>query len=258
MRKSKTVARLKAGESVRCTALGHVIPAFFSMAAENGYDCIWFDLEHRTMTDREVQMMLAHAHIADIDVMVRTPTLEKTKLYRYLEDGAAGIMVPHCSTREKAEWVRDAIKFPPVGDRGLDGAAFDNMYFYGGTPTYQEDANRETFLVCQIETLEALENAEEVASVDGVDVLFIGPGDLGMRLKYDEKGRTLDDAMDIVSEACERHGKSWGITAGTLDEQRARRARGARLIPWGGDFGFLKVALEKAGQELQELDDAGE
>jgi 2-keto-3-deoxy-L-rhamnonate aldolase RhmA len=255
MRRSKTVAKLRESKFVRCTALGHVIPAYFQMASANGYDCIWFDLEHRAMDDREVQLMLAYAHLADIDVMVRTPTLEKQKLYRDLEDGASGIMVPHCNTKARAEFVRDAIKFPPLGDRGLDGAGFDSNFLYSDISTYQADANAETFLVCQIETLEALDNAADIASVEGVDMLFIGPGDLGMRLKHDPRGRTLDDAMDIVSAACEKHGKHWAITSGTMEEITERRRRGAKMIPWGGDFGFLKAGLEARGRELEEMGD---
>jgi 4-hydroxy-2-oxoheptanedioate aldolase len=256
MRTSKTVTKLKEGKFVRCTALGHVIPAFFKMAAENGYECIWFDLEHRTMDQREVQMMLAYAHLADIDVMVRTPSTEKQRLYRFLEEGASGFMIPHCSTPEKAIAVRDAIKFPPLGDRGLDGASFDNGFIYDESASdYVRTANEETFIVCQIETTEAMDNVDAIAAVEGVDVLFIGPGDLGMRLQHDPKGRTLDDAIDIVGAACEKHGKHWGITAGTLEELTDRRNRGAKLIPWGGDFGFLKRGLEENGGQLAEMGD---
>jgi 4-hydroxy-2-oxoheptanedioate aldolase len=255
MRASKTVAKLRDNKFVRCTALGHVIPPFFAMAAENGYECIWFDLEHRAMNDREVQMMLAYAHLADIDVMVRSPTVEKQKLYRYLEDGATGFMIPHCNTKEHAIHVRDCVKFPPLGDRGLDGAEFASNFFYSEMETYTDDANRETFLVCQVETTEAMDNADAIASVEGVDVLFIGPGDLGMRLKHDPKGRTLDDAMEIVNAACEKHGKHWGITAGTTEDLIERRRRGAKLIPWGGDFGFLLAGLTANGAQLRELGD---
>lgn len=256
MRSSKTVAKLKADKFVRCTALGHVVPAYFKMAAENGYDCIWLDLEHRAMDQREVQMMLAYAHLADIDVMVRTPSPEKQRLYRFLEDGAAGFMIPHCSTPEKATAVRDAIKFPPLGDRGLDGAGFDNGFIYDDDNTvYARKANEETFILAQIETTEALENVDAIAAVEGIDVLFVGPGDLGLRLQHDPKGRTIDDAMDIVGEACERHGKHWGITAGTTEQLAERRKRGAKFIPWGGDFGFMKAGLEANGKQLEEMGD---
>ncbi len=71
----------------RMCSLGHYIPAFVEAGAHYGFDCIWLDLEHRNFTDREVQALLAYSHLHNIDIMVRTPTREKTKLYRYLEDG---------------------------------------------------------------------------------------------------------------------------------------------------------------------------
>ena len=118
MRKSKTLARIRAGEHVRTCVLGHYIPAFICHAARAGYDCIWLDLEHRALTIHQNQALFAFSHLYDIDIMVRAPTLEKTGLYRYLEDGAAGLMIPHVSTAEKARMLVDSVKFPPLGDRG--------------------------------------------------------------------------------------------------------------------------------------------
>ena len=118
MRKSKTLARIRNGEPVRICSLGHFIPAYAQYAARAGFDCIWLDLEHRAMNDREVQALLAFFHKFDIDCMLRPSTLEKARLYRYLEDGATGLMIPHVSTSEKARLLVDACKFPPLGDRG--------------------------------------------------------------------------------------------------------------------------------------------
>ena len=82
MRKSKTLARIRNGEPVRICSLGHVIPAYIKYAAHHGFDCIWLDLEHRAMDQREVQALMAFFHKYDIDCMLRAPTLEKAKLYR--------------------------------------------------------------------------------------------------------------------------------------------------------------------------------
>ena len=80
------------------------------------------------MSDREVQTLLAYFHLFDIDCMLRAPTLEKTRLYRYLEDGATGLMIPHVSTADKARLLVDAVKFPPLGDRGLDGPGLESDF----------------------------------------------------------------------------------------------------------------------------------
>ena len=172
MRKSKTLARIRNNQTVRMCCLGHYMPFFVKQAAHFGFDCIWLDLEHRNFSDRDVQALLAYAHLHDIDIMVRPATLEKTRLYRYLEDGAAGLMIPHVNTAEKARMLVDAVKFPPIGDRGLDGAGLDADFYVGDSDTFVKQANEETFLVVQIETLQAVQNVEEIAAVPGVLMLI--------------------------------------------------------------------------------------
>jgi len=253
MRRSKVLGKLRQGKFVRMAALGHVIPAFIRHAAHFGFDGIWLDLEHRAMDEREVQMLLAYAQLMDIDMMIRPPTLEKTRLYRYFEDGASGLMIPHVSTPEKARTLVDAVKFPPIGDRGLDGAGLDADFALADAGPYVAQANRETFLVCQIETPQAVRNAEAIAAVEGVDVLFIGPADLTMRLQHDPEGMTLGQTIDRVSAACRKHGKRWAITAGTREQLAERKALGAAFIPWGSEFMAILSGLEKCARELDEL-----
>ncbi|MEO2030878.1 MAG: aldolase/citrate lyase family protein [Planctomycetaceae bacterium] len=250
MRNSKTLARLKDNESVRMCCLGHFIPAFVKHAAHFGFDCIWLDLEHRNWTPRDVQAILAFSHLCDIDIMLRPPTLEKTGLYRYLEDGAAGLMIPHVSTAEKAEMLVDAVKFPPLGNRGLDSAGLDADFLANGPDGYLAEVNQQTFLVVQIETPEAVANADAIAAVDGVDALFIGPGDLGLRLKYDTSGLTLDHAVEQVAAVCKKHGKAWGMPANTKEDLQRRTAQGGQLLNHGGEFGAMMQMLKDCSATL--------
>ena len=257
MRKSKVLAKLRAGEFARFCGLGHVLPFYVRYAAHYKYDGIWLDLEHRNMDDREVQNLIALCHLHDIDCMVRPPTRERTRLYRYLEDGAAGFMIPFASDPEVVRHVVNCIKYPPEGNRGLDGAGLDADYglaHWKPDATYLEDANRETFLVGQVETVEAVENIEEIAEVPGIDVLFIGPGDLGLRLEAgpNPSGMTLDDAIERVAAAARKNGRAWGITAPSAQDVARFRAMGAQMVPWGSDF-FLVKALETCSQELDEV-----
>lgn len=253
MRRSKTLANLRAGNPVRLCALGHFIPAYIRHAAHFGYDCIWLDLEHRAMSDREIQTLLAYFHLFDIDCMLRAPTLEKTRLYRYLEDGATGLMIPHVSTADKARMLVDAIKFPPLGDRGLDGAGLDSDFILAGGEDYIDEANRETFLVVQIETPQAVANVEEIAAVEGVDGLFIGPGDLGLRIKRTATELTLDAAVEQVAAAARRHGKAWGCPAASADKVKQLREQGAQLIAYGGDFRAIMEMLRSSSSDLNEV-----
>jgi len=245
LRSSKTLKKLRAGEPVRMCALGHNVPSYIHHAAASGYDCIWLDLEHRLINDQEVQNLLTHFHLADIDCMLRPPTLEKTRLYRYLEDGATGLMIPHVSTPEKAQMLVDSVKFPPLGDRGLDGAGFDADYFLGDTDEYLRAANQETFLVVQIETQEAVENADAIASIEGVDAMFVGPGDLGMRHRMKASKFSAEEGMEIVAAAAKKHNTAWGCPAFSVEQMRKLHGMGARLLAHGGDFMALKNMLEE-------------
>lgn len=246
MRQSKTLKRIREGGLARCANLGNNIPPYIAHAARAGYDCIWLDLEHSGFEYRELQALLAHFRLYDIDCLLRAPTLEKTGLYRYLEDGATGIMIPHVSTAAKARDLVQSVKFPPLGDRGLDNAGFDSDYrITSNNIEYTEWANRETFLVVQIETPEAVENVEEIAAVPGVDMLFVGPGDLGLRyqLAGGDTGVMLEAAIERVAAASEKSRVPWAIPSGTVEDMRKRRAQGAQMLANCGDFMLLRDGL---------------
>ena len=253
MRKSRTLARIRNNETVRMCSLGHFVPAYVKFAAHFGFDCIWLDLEHRNMSDRDVQTLLVHSHLHDIDIMVRAPTLEKTRLYRYLEDGAAGLMIPHVNTAEKAAMLVDSAKFPPLGDRGLDGAGLDADYFVDGMDGVQEylnQVNDETFLVVQIETPTAVENIEQIVATPGLDAVFVGPGDLGLRLKRLQTDLTLDTAFERVAAACAKHNIAWGTPVGTVEDLAKRQAQGGQLLAHGGDFGGMMNMLKTSAADF--------
>ena len=257
MRNSKTLAKIRNGEVVRMCCLGHFIPSFIAQAAHFGFDCIWLDCEHRTWTDRELQTVLAYFHKYDIDCMLRAPTTEKTRLYRYLEDGAPGLMIPHVSTPEKAAHLADDVKFPPIGNRGIDAAGLDSDFYLHtkehGADSYVEHVNEQTFLVVQIETPEAVENVDAIAATPGVDGMFVGPGDLGLRLKHYDGDMTIDSAFEAVSAAAKKHGKAWGTPAGTLEQMQKLQGLGAQLINHGGEFMAIMNALEASSADFDQL-----
>lgn len=253
MRRSKVLAKLRAGEPLRITSLGHCIPAFVRFAAHYGFDAIWLDLEHRPWEEREIQSLLPVFHLYDIDCILRAPTLEKTRLYRYLEDGASGLMIPHVSTAEKAKMLVDATKFPPVGDRGLDGAGLDGDFYIHGEENYVEHARHETFLIVQIETPEAIRNVYDIAAVEGVDGMFIGPGDLSLRIRESsDVDYTLDEAIQQVASAAAKHRKAWGIPAATAEQLRHYRQLGASILAHGGDFFAFARMLEATAKAYDE------
>jgi len=254
MRFSKTLKKIRADKSARMCVLGHYVPAYVKMAARCGYDCIWLDLEHRLIDDREVQALLAYSHLADIDILVRTPTTDKTKLYRYLEDGAAGLMVPHVSTPEKARAMVEAAKFPPIGDRGMDGVGLDaDFNLEQNQDEYGRHANSETFLVVQIETPQGVEHVEEIAAIEGVDCLFFGPGDFGFRVRNTETDLTIDSAWERVLAAGKKNGKFVGRPAPTLETLKTFTDQGAQFLAHGSEFAAVKRMLESCSAEYDEV-----
>jgi 2-keto-3-deoxy-L-rhamnonate aldolase RhmA len=258
MRNSKVLARLRTGKAARFTQLTHYIPLFVAASAGAGYDGIWLDLEHHPMDQRELQSMLAFCHLYDIDCMVRPPTREKTRLYRILEDGAAGLLVPHVSTPGEVRDLVSKVKFPPVGDRGVEGFGLEanfGMDLNGSPAALVDHAQRETFLFVQIETPQGLANVDAIAAVPGIDGLYIGPFDLALRMAHEPEDRRLgfDDVMARVAAAASSHGIWWGSFATTTEEVRAQYKRGARLLVWGADFFLLKDGVARTGHDLDAL-----
>ena len=256
MRKSKMLQKFRSGGFARVCGLGHYLPFYIRYAANCRYDGIWLDLEHRAMDAREVQAIIMMCYHNDIDCMVRPPTLERTRLYRYLEDGASGFLMPLVSEPQMASDLVQAVKYPPLGNRGMDGAGLDGDFGIGvwrPHSNYNADANHETFLICQIETLQAVANAEEIASIDGIDGLFIGPADLSLRIAtQDAGGLTMEKAIETVAAAVQKHSKLWGITAASVDDIKRFRGMGAQMVPWGGDFSLMNV-LKSCSEDLDEV-----
>ncbi len=251
MRKSKVLAKWHNDQFARFAAMGHVLPFFVRYAAHHQFDGIWLDLEHRNMDEREVQHLLALGHLFDIDIMVRPPTTMRGQLYRYLEDGAAGLMMPFVDSAEIAREIVSSVKFPPLGNRGLDGAGLEcNFGIDSWKPnsTFIQDSIDNTFIVAQIETPTAVRNAAEIAAVPGIDLIFLGPGDLQLRIDADPTlDLTIESATATIKAAADANGIYWGRTAGSVEELARFHEMGAKMLPWGGDFALMNVLRDAQG-----------
>lgn len=255
MRISKVLAKIRAGKVARICSSGSPIAMYPALAAHFHYDGIWLEAEHRTWEAREADATLARHHAADIDCVWRPPTKEKNALYRLLEDGATGLMIPHVSTPAQAGELVQAMKFPPLGDRGFDGGGRDAGFWVGAPKDYVEQANRETFLVVQIETPQALENVEAIAAVPGVDVLFLGPGDMSLRLGCTAAvgDPTMMEVQKRVAAAARLHGKAWGRPVGTAGDARVIIELGAQFVAFGSEFGGLYQHLSDCSAQFDTI-----
>lgn len=255
MRPSKVLAKLRSGQVARICATGSPIAFFPAMAAHFHYDGIWVDAEHRAWEPREIETTLGRHHAADIDCVWRSITKEKNSLYRLLEDGAAGLMIPHVATADEARALVSAIKFPPLGDRGFCGGGRDADYWIGKPADYTDAANRETFLVVQIETPQALENADAIAAVPGVEVLFLGPGDMSLRLGCTPgvNDPVMLDVQKKIAAAAKKHGKVWGRPVGSAADAKTIIGLGAQFVVLGSEFGGIHDHLAACSAEFDSI-----
>lgn len=228
---------------------------FPALAAHFHYDGVWLDAEHRVWEPREADAMLARHHAADVDCLWRPPTKEKNALYRLLEDGASGLMIPHVSSADEARALVRAMKFPPLGDRGFCGGGRDANFWVGKPEDYVAQANKETFLTVQIETPEALDQVDEIAAVPGVDILFLGPGDMSLRLGCTAavSDPQMLEVQKKIAAAAQKSGKAWGRPVGTAEDVRIITALGAQLVAFGSEFGGLFQHLAECSTHFDDV-----
>ena len=245
MRRSKMLAKLRAGQFALTTNISlSMNPLAVELAGRSGIDGMWLDTEHRPFTQREVSHMLTASRVADIDVFVRIRKGEGyTAFFRPLEDGAAGICVPHVATEEEARWVARNAKYPPIGRRGFENVMPDADLGFADSIEYIEHANRETFVMIQIEDVEALDHLDAILAVDGIDLCFVGPADLtlSMGIPLQTTHERYLDALKQVAAAAERHGVWWGLPVPSVEAARTYADMGARYFNIGSDYRVLRA-----------------
>jgi 2-keto-3-deoxy-L-rhamnonate aldolase RhmA len=256
MRRSRIIEKIRSDNVAWIFCHNYPIAMVPYHAAHAGYDGIWLEGEHHTWDRRELERVIYLHRLADIDCIVRAPTRENSLLYQILENGATGLMIPQVSTAAEAAALVRAVKFPPVGQRGLDGSGIDNDFYLSDPRAYPEAANNETVLIVQIETVEGLANAAQIAAVPGVNGMFIGPADLCLRMgvNLDLTSQPFLDAQKIVANAARAAGKFWGQPCG--DESDLTRAikAGGRFLAYGSDYRALATSIADWGNRLAAME----
>jgi 4-hydroxy-2-oxoheptanedioate aldolase len=236
IRPSVTLQKLRASQTVSCIKINTADPRVAELAALSGFDCVWTDMEHvaNSYADIERQILAAKAHGAE--TLVRVARGGYSDYIRPLELDAAGIMVPHVMSLEDARQVVWRTRFYPVGRRPLDGGNADAAYCLVDTADYMRQANRQRFVVVQIEDPEPLEDLDAICALEGIDMIFFGPGDFsqGIGAPCDFAHPRLLEARRAVAEAALRHGKFAG-TVGGPGNLRELHGLGYRFISVGAD-----------------------
>ncbi len=241
MRRSKVLEKLRNGETASCFKINLKDTQAVEIVALSGFDCVWVDLEH---IGQDWSIIASHvwatkAH--DTDLMVRVPRGAYSDYIKPLELDATGILVPHIMGVEDAKKVIRMTRFHPIGRRPIDGGNADGGYTTMDFNTYLDTANRERFIVLQIEDPEPLDELEQIAQLEGFDMLFFGPGDfsqgIGAPGQWDHP--LLIDTRKRVAEVANRYGK-FAATVGSTANLQELFDMGYHFVSVGADVVGLK------------------
>lgn len=239
---------LATGELVRTFALGRFCSsvAIDMFALAGGYHGFWLDQEHVGLSCADIQTASLAARANHFDFFVRMAPVGYWAVTQNLEAGAGGVMCARCDSAAQAEEFVRWAKFAPRGMRGLNTSGRDALYTFKPLVDFTVEANREHFTAIQIETLGALDDVDQIAAIDGVDLLFVGPSDLTQALgilgQWDVPRLTA--ALEAVANACRRHGKSWGSVTPTPEYTRRCYDLGCRMLTFAGDMGVIRQGIE--------------
>ncbi len=255
MRPSRIKAKLARNEPVLVSALHFVDPSVYELVSLMGIDGIWLDMEHHATSLEKANELMRAARVGVSDIIARPGKGEFMRMGRMLEAGAQGIMYPRCDdAKEAAEVVRWS-KFAPLGERGIDTANPDNPYCSMPLDQYLLEANRQTFVVIQLEQAHAIEQADAIAAVEGVDMLMLGPGDFSIlsgipgQMDHD----LIRQAKEKIAAAAKNAGIHWGSTCGTVQDIADMLKMGARFICHGCDLLMVIRGFQQLQQDCSPL-----
>ncbi|MBI4278915.1 MAG: hypothetical protein HY660_10700 [Armatimonadetes bacterium] len=233
---------LKEGKVVLGTFVSEVwTPAIAWMYAAAGFDFMFVDMEHGAFNMESATAVCMAARGAGIAPIVRVPWNDRGSLMRPLDSGAAGLLVPMVETKAYAEQMIRFTKYPPVGQRGLAARRAHSAYRPIQVGPYLKQANDDTLIVAQIETLGSVERLDEILSVGSIDVAFIGPADLSTSMGLPGQANHPDvvKAIERTIEGARRHGIAAGIHLQDVKSVVEWAKRGMRFISYSNDVTFL-------------------
>jgi 2-keto-3-deoxy-L-rhamnonate aldolase RhmA len=236
-------ARLAAGQATLGTFVGAASPIAAEACAAAGVDWLVLDLEHGSGGEEQLRDLVPAAGAYGVPTLVRVESAARIRIGRVLDLGAAGVMLPRMDTAEEVREAVRHLRHPPAGDRGV--ATYNRACRYALDPGALARAGGEVLGVVQIESASAVEQVEEIAAIDGVDVLFVGPQDLSHNLgvPFQLQSPAYLAALERVRRAAERHGKVCGLLVGDGASAAARHAEGWRFVAIGSDTSLLAAAV---------------
>jgi 2-dehydro-3-deoxyglucarate aldolase/4-hydroxy-2-oxoheptanedioate aldolase len=232
--------RTLAGETLFGLFLDLASPASAELCASVGYDWLLIDLEHGASTETDLLGLIHGVEIGGSTALVRPQSGERLRVGRALDMGARGIMVPRLDSADQAREAVTFLRYPPAGIRGVAtrvrGAGLGTV-----SHTDIRRLNERVVGIVQIESLGGLREADAIAALDGVDVLFVGPADLSHSLGVAGQFQHEDylGALDRVVAACRAHGKAAGILVYDTTVVARHLELGFTFVGIGADGAFV-------------------
>jgi 4-hydroxy-2-oxoheptanedioate aldolase len=225
------------------------IPSAFSaeVMAHQGFDSLTVDMQHGVVDYQVAVTMLQGISTTPVIPLARVPWNDPARLMKILDAGAYGVICPMVNTREQAEALVQACRYPPRGYRSWGPV---RASIYAGAD-YGDHANEDIIVMPMIETAEALKNLDDILSVPGVDAIYVGPSDLSLALgckpRLDQTDAPVVEAQEKIVEACKRHGVIAGIHNATAAYAVKMVAAGYQFVTLASDSRFLAA---KAAEEV--------
>jgi 4-hydroxy-2-oxoheptanedioate aldolase len=245
--------RIRNGETVTGCWLNLGSSVTAEIVGRAGFDWVLIDIEHGAGGEQDLLHQLQSLHHTPASSIVRVESHNRQRIQRALDFGAEGIMCPQIRNIQQATMAANALRYPPLGSRGVAkmvratgfGTDFDE---------YRQKSTETITGIIQVETTEILNSLNEIAELEAVDVLFIGPSDLSMALgifgEYDHP--TFTDAVKATALAAKRAGKAAGILLSTPKDFKKYYQMGIRVIACGADGLFVNEGARKMSDALRD------
>jgi 2-keto-3-deoxy-L-rhamnonate aldolase RhmA len=249
---------LKALTRTREPKFGHFIvefatPGIGHILKSAGCEFVIFDMEHSGFGMETVKTAIRFFEAASLPAIVRVPSKEYHHIARACDAGAEGLMLPMVGTPDEVRRIIASIKYHPLGSRGVALQIAHDNYRPGTVADKFGRANERTTFVCQIETAEGVENADAIAGIDGVDLLWVGHFDLSVSLgipgEFDHP--KFKNAIERVVTAARRHGRALGRLVPTVEQGIEVNRLGFDFVCYSGDVWVLHDALAAALAKLR-------
>jgi 2-dehydro-3-deoxyglucarate aldolase/4-hydroxy-2-oxoheptanedioate aldolase len=222
--------------------------------ASAGVDFVVYDMEHSGMDVERIFDLIAWSKAVDFAPFVRVPQPQYHFLARIMDAGALGVMIGNVETPEQAREIVQAVKYAPLGRRGVGLGTAHNDYVVPDPRTYYEESNASSVVICQIESPIGVANAQAIAATPGVDVLWVGHYDLStaMGIPGEFHHPRFIEALKTVVQGAQAHGRKLGIQPGSVQQMEEWLALGFDVISYQADISLYRSALQSAVKTVRE------